>query len=347
MTIGLPGVSHRLRVSAPPAATRIEWPAAFGTRFAIFVDTEEEFDWSRPLSKDMRSVSAVTAIPPMHARFAERGIGLTYLVDHPVATDGRAIDILREVASDGRSAIGAQLHPWVNPPHDEAPSPVASYAGNLPRALEAAKLDRLTDAIETAFGARPSAYRAGRYGIGPDTIALLAERGYRLDTSMRARHSYAHDGGPDFGAIGNDAFRVGPDGCMIELPLTTVFTGHVRALGPRLHPVLGRIPLGRAVFARTGLLSRVPLTPEGTPVDEAMEAIRIAIGEELRVLNFAFHSPSLVPGNTPYVRDARDLARFNGWWESVLDLLDRLGVRPVSLDALIASATLPSTSNLR
>src|SRR3546814_2605368 len=111
------------------------------------------------------------------------------------------------------------------PPFDEAPTRANSYPGNLPRAIEAAKLDVLTDAIVAAFGVRPRLYRAGRYGIGPATTALLAERGYRLDSSIRSRYDYRHDGGPDFGAIGNDAFWRDAHRRVIELPLTTVFTG--------------------------------------------------------------------------------------------------------------------------
>ena len=59
-----------------------------------------------------------------------------------------------------------------------------------------------------------------------------------------------------------------------------------------------------------GLLSRVALTPEDMPIDDAIKAVRVAVGEGVPVLNFAFHSPSLVPGHTPYVRTAADLVRF-------------------------------------
>lgn len=319
----------------PSAADVIRWPDDFGTRFTIFVDTEEEFDWSAPFDRDARSVEAIVAIPDMHARFAARRIAVTYLVDHPVATDARAVDVLRGVVADGRSAIGAQLHPWVNPPHREAPSSAASYLCNLPPDLVAAKLDCLTDAITTAFGTPPRAFRAGRYGIGPEMATLLRSRGYAIDTSMRARHDYSRDGGPDFTRIGAPAFRL--DG-LLELPLTTIYTGALRGVGLRLHHVLAGIPHGRGLFARSGLLSRVPLTPEGVAIDEALEAIRVALGEGVRLLNFAFHSPSLQPGHTPYVRDAADLARFHRWWDATLDLLDARGARPASVDDLLAAA---------
>ncbi len=177
------------RPPAPTVDTLIRWPESFGTRFLVFVDVEEEFDWSAPLEARHRSVTAMRALPAAHARFADRGVGLVCLVDHPVASDTEAVAILRDVVADGRSTIGAQLHSWVTPPYG-APTPGDSYPGNLPRAAQAAKLDVLTDVLGAAFGAAPIVYRAGRYGIGPDTAELLAERGYRVETSIRARYDY-------------------------------------------------------------------------------------------------------------------------------------------------------------
>jgi hypothetical protein len=332
-------------VPPPDPANLVAWPADFGTRFTVFVDTEEEFDWDAPLTRDAHATTAIAALPEAHRRFADRGVPLTFMVDYPIATDPHAVDMVHAALADGVSAVGTQLHAWVNPPFDEPLSPANSYAGNLPPALEAAKLDALGDAITTAFGAAPRVYRAGRYGIGPATMALLAARDYRIDSSMRARYSYARDDGPDFRAIGNHAFRVGD---LVELPLTTVFTGRAARGGVRLYERLGAMPKGRGLFARAGLLSRVALTPEDMPLDDALEAVAVAVGEGVRVLNFSFHSPSLAPGHTPYVRDAADLAAFHRWWDRIITDLARRDVRAASLDALIvASAALPATPGIR
>lgn len=326
------------RVPAPAPGTLIDWPAAFGTRFTLFVDTEEEFDWAAPLSRDAHGTTAATALAEAGRWFGTREIPVTYLADWPIVQDARAVAILRTLVAERDAAVGTQLHPWVNPPFDEPLTPANSFAGNLPPELEAAKLDRLTDALTAAFGAPPLAFRAGRYGIGPHTRALLAERGYRLDSSVRARYDYRGAGGPDFTAIGNHAYRAGPDGALVELPLTTVYTGTLRRVGAALHRPLGRLPHGLGVAARLKLLARVALTPEDMPLPDALEAIRVALDEGVRVLNFSFHSPSLAPGHTPYVRDAADLASFWRWWDAVLDLLDRRAVRPASLAELIAAA---------
>lgn len=328
------GAVYPHRPFRPMPGPPIVWPAGFGTRFAVFVDCEEEFDWSAPLDRAQRATTAMRAFPEAHRRFAASGVGLTCLADYPVATDPAAVAILREVAADGRSAIGAQLHPWVNPPHDEEVSARNSFPGNLPRAQQQAKIEALTAAIGEAFGARPLAFRAGRYGLGPDSWALLEAAGYRLSTSARARYDYRADGGPDYRATGNDAWRVGG---LIELPLTTVFTGGLRRSGSILFDAVGRVPRGRGLLSRTGLLRRVALTPEDMPIRDALEAVAIAVGEGERLLTFSFHSPSLAPGHTPYVRDADDLLTFWRWWDAMLAQLDRLGVRPASLAEILGA----------
>jgi hypothetical protein len=318
----------------PPAIDRqVRWPNDFGTRFTIMVDTEEEFDWSAPFSRDNRSTQAIAALPDAHRRFSERGIGITYLVDHPIATSPLAIETLNELLRDGRSAIGAQLHPWVTPPFDETINDRNSFAGNLDSRLEHAKIAALTTAIVSAFGVAPLIYRAGRYGLGPDSAASLIAHGYRIDSSMRARYDYSGIGGPDYRAIGNAGFWIDRD--LIELPLTSIFTGRLRKSGAALHPLLARVPYGPAIAARSGLLARVALTPEDMPLADALEAIRVAVGEGERLLNFSFHSPSVAPGHTSFVRDTGDLAAFHRWWDQVLALLDRLDVHSASHDELI------------
>ena len=338
---GTPDRSRGYRVPAPDPGALVRWPDAFGTRFAIFVDTEEEFDWSRPFDRMARGTGHMAALPAAHARFAAAGVPLTYLVDHPIVTAPRAIDALREALADGRSAIGTQLHPWVNPPFDEEVNGFNSFTGNLPIELQKSKLAVLTETIAAAFGVRPIAYRAGRYGIGPGTMRLLAELGYRIDCSMRPAYSYSAEGGPDFSAVPAHAFRV--DG-LIELPFTTIFTGAARRHGPALYRRLARVPRGIGIAARLGLLSRVSLTPEDMPLAETQEAVRVAMGEGVRLLNFGFHSPSLEPGHTPYVRTAADLAAFHRWWDGMLALLDRLGIRPASLAEIVSACDASATS---
>lgn len=319
-----------------PAPGRVlRWPASFGRRFLVSVDVEEEFDWSLPLATGPRSVTNVAALPPWHDAMRQRGIAPLYLADYPVASDRAAASLLREIAATG-GAIGAQLHPWATPPQAEAGDEAASFAGNLAPALEAAKLDRLIAAIEENVGVRPVAYRAGRYGIGPRTAHMLQQRGLRLDVSVRSRFDYSAIGGPNFREIGPDAFHLSD--ALLEVPLSTIDIGALRTRAPSLERWSRRLPRSRGVLARSRLWSRVPLTPEGVGAGEAERAIATAARDGTRLLQLAFHSPSLVPGNTPYVRTAADLVRLHRWWDRVIAALGRHGYAPVSAPELIAAA---------
>lgn len=332
------------RVPAPPADALIALSPDFGTRFTVMVDTEEDFDWAAPFARTGHSTASARAIPAAAARFAGAGVPLAWLVDQPIVDDPAAVEGLRSVVADGRSTIGAQLHPWLTPPFDEAVSAANSYAGNLPPALEAAKIAHLTQAITAAFGTAPIVYRAGRYGIGPHTIGVLQRLGYAVDTSMRAGYDYRGQAGPDFSAIGNAPFRIGEGAGIIELPFGTVWTGRLRRHGAGLHAAAGGMPMARGVLARTGLVARVSLTPEGMPIADALEAIAVAAGEGERLLNFSFHSPSLVPGNTPYVRDAADLAVFWAWWDAVFADLARRGIAPASVAQVVDACARPGAT---
>ncbi len=330
---------ERGRIDHPPSsADRVRLPADLGRRFLVFVDTEEEFDWTQPRRRDATATSAIAALPEAHRRLSGFGIRPVYLVDHPVAIDPAAVDILRPLMEAGACEIGAQLHPWVNPPHDEALTVVNSFAGNLPEATERAKLAALTDAITHRFGRRPLTYRAGRYGIGRNTARLLEEAGFRLDVSVRALFDYSHEGGPDFSQRAAEPCWAGPARLLLELPLTSVLTGAARRLGPRAYALAGRVPKLRGLLARGGLIERVALTPEGTPLGDALRAIRTLVEDDTRLISISFHSPSVEPGHTPYVRDAADLARFYAWWDGVLDLLAREGYAPIGGEGLIAAA---------
>jgi hypothetical protein len=323
----------------PPAeGSYIRLPESFGRRFTVFSDTEEEFDWTKPRSRDNRSTSHMAAMPDLQERFRARGVKCCHLVDHPIATDPASIAMLRAWLERDEISVGTQLHPWVNPPHDEEVTTFNSFVGNLPIALERAKIQNLTETIAAAFGRRPVVYRAGRYGVGPNTAGLLREAGYEADVSVRALFDYGDERGPDFSRVRPFPFRVGDTG-LVELPLSGAYTGKLRRWGRGVYRAAGRLPRGRGILFRTGLLNRVPLTPEGVPLGEALAAARALIDDGLQWFSLSFHSPSVEPGHTPFVRTAQDLHSFHAWWDGMFDFLERQGFAPASIEETIAAAT--------
>lgn len=307
----------------------------FGQRFIVTVDTEEEFDWNAPLGRTNHSVSSIPALERFQAFCEDFGVVPVYLIDYPVASCDAAAELLGDAVKDGRAEIGVQLHPWVSPPFDETLCAYNSFAGNLPYELEREKFRRLRDALEERFGAAPRIYRAGRYGVGPNTASILSECGIAIDTSVRANFDYSHGGGPNYRTHPLTPYWLDEPGGLIELPLTTVYWGPLRQLGGWLYPRLWRAPALRGVLAKTGLLERISLSPEGITAEEALRGIDIAVDDGLPVLVFSFHSPSLEPGHTPYVRSAGDLDSFYDWWRQVFASLARRDVRPASVSTIL------------
>lgn len=314
-------------LTPPPPSARATFPRDFGTRFVVFGDLEEEFDWGAPFSREANATRAVAALPAANRRFVAAGVIPTYVCTYPVAATPESRDAVAGMECD----IGAHLHPWVTPPHEEVVTVANSFAGNLPEALERAKLSLLTETLETAFGRRPIVYRAGRYGVGPNTHRILADLGYRVDASVRARFDYGGEAGPDFTDHPIEPYWL--DNGLLALPLTTSLAGPLGRW-----PRLTRANRLRGAFARSGLLNRIPLTPEGVPLAEAKQAIETELDRGTRIFSLSFHTPSLEPGHTPYVRDEADLRAFWAWWDGVFDLFARRGVTPVRTPDILAAA---------
>ena len=315
-------------------ARRLQIPADLGSRFVITVDTEEEFDWDGPFQRGGHTTVTV----PMLERFQEfvqkYGIKPTYFVDYSIIENDEAAACLKAMVAGGHATIGVHLHPWVNPPFEEETNSYNSFAGNLPKELEEAKLVNLRDLITDKTGTEPTIYRAGRYGVGPNSIEILLKHGFKIDSSVRSRFDYSGQGGPDFHHIGPEAFWLDEKQSLLEVPLTTVFSGVLRQQSEWMSGLMNRSPLAEALFSKSKMLERIPMTPEGISAREAKEAIDVALDDNLRLLVFSFHSPSLSPGHTPYVRTDDDLHAFYDWWRDIIGHLDDRGVKPVAMEDL-------------
>jgi hypothetical protein len=325
-------------IEPPDSARSANFGAGFGQRVLLTVDTEEEFDWNAPFSRDRHGLEHVAAIPRFQA-FCERlGASPVYLVDWPITNDQHAVEIIADAIARDAADIGMQLHPWVNPPFEEEVSARNSYAGNLALALEAAKVARLRDAIEEAFGRAPLIYRAGRYGLGPNSASILKANGIRIDTSVRSLFDYRAQFGPDFTHHPLAPYWVDGERDLLELPITSVYRGPLRRLGSKLHRFQPHVPTLFAGFPRLGLLERIALTPEGVTREEAIRGLDTALDQGLPLLVLSFHSPSLAPGFTPYVTSEADVERLYEWFAAIYAHLALRSVATASVADILDAA---------
>jgi len=315
-----------------------------GPYLLVVIDAEEEFDWRTVPSPSM-DVQSMRHQGAAQAIFARYDIVPTYLVDYAVAAQREGFQPLLDYLGSNRCEIGAQLHPWINPPIEEELVERNSFSGNLPERLEFEKIRLLTATIEENLGVRPVVYRAGRYGIGENTARIICELGYRIDCSVLPLRDLRSAFGPDFRNSPTQPYWCGPDNRLLEIPVTTGLTGLLSRGERGLHHAVFN-PISEAlrfpsVLARLRLLDRVRLSPEGNSIAEAKRLTRtLRRRDEQQLFVLSYHTPSLLPGNTPYVRTQRDLQAFLHWLETYIEFfLTEIGGRPSTPATILGLAT--------
>lgn len=348
-----------LRCSASIVDRRFHTPAdppADATPLLVtMVDAEEAFDWSQPFSRDARDVASMRCQHLAHRVFARHGVVPVYLADYPVASqdDGRAP--LREMLRDGLCDVGAQMHPWVTPPFTEMVGEDNSFAGNLPVGTELEKAKRLTGALEDAFGAAPLIWRTGRFGMGLRTADILKRLGYAADSSVSpCWPAPQHLRSPEAWESAPAPYWVDRERSLMEIPVSAALVGRLASpLGSRLAPFLYGPRRWSSVLAggaaRMGLLERIRLTPEGMTIDEGKRLTRAMYAAGHRIFVLTYHSPSLAPGNTPYVRDIAQRDRLIAWLDEYYAFFrEEIGGRPATWREVrfgpTASARVPRAS---
>ncbi len=320
---------------APPRQY-VELPASASPTLFAVIDTEEEFDWNAPHSREATSVTAMQHIGRAQSIFDRYHLKPTYVVDFPVAHQHDGYAPLADYVASDRCTIGAHLHPWVTPPYDEMVTATNSFPCNLPAALEAAKLRTLVQEIRTNFGVQPKSYKAGRYGIGAATVGTLRALEFEVDLSVNPHMDFTAQHGPSFVGFEARPFLLNGDQPILFLPCTVGYVGVAGDLGRPLHMMASARALqplrAVGVLSKLGITNRVMLSPEGNTLEEMKSLARTLYDRGLRTFSLTFHSPSVEPGHTPYVRTDADLreflARIDGFCELFFRELGGVPGRP-------------------
>jgi hypothetical protein len=95
--------------------------------------------------------------------------------------------------------------------------------------------------------------------------------------------------------------------------------------------------------ARLRLLERIRLSPEDYDDDEMRRLTRVLLEDGIRIFVFSFHSPSLMPGGTPYVSTEADLLRFLGkcrrYFRFFLNELQGVSMTPIAVKQALKSGS--------
>jgi hypothetical protein len=324
-----------------PVQGIVDLPAGQPPLLVVVVDTEAEFDWGLP-PRRTRGVSSVKRQAQVQRIFERYAVRPTFVLDYPVSSTPEGFQPLRDLYQSGACEIGAHLHPWDNPPFVEQKTDKNSYPGNLPSELEREKLIELTRSIQENVGVRPRIYKAGRSGVGGATASILAELSYEVDVSVLPGTDLNHRLGPDFSNCPACPYWFGDDLQLLEIPLSIGYTGLLALTGRLAYELTMNERLKAlhvpAILARFGLIERITLTPEGISFEEQRRLTRALLRKGHRIFSYSYHSSSLLPGTTPYVRNETDLQAFLRCIDQYLDFFTReiggLGATPLDVKAL-------------
>lgn len=310
-------------VRALPEPVPVAYPSGLPPILFVVIDTEEERAWGVDYSRSTTSVTAMRQVERAQRIFDRFGVRPTYVADYPVVSQPEGYEPLQQIHAEGRASIGAHLHPWVSPPFDEELCRRNTFPGNLAPPIEAEKIRRLADQIEEHFGGRPVAYKAGRYGIGPNTPFILADQGFLIDMSPSPAFDFSAEGGPDFSRSGAEARWFGPERKLLSLPTTGAFVGFLRGFGAGLYRFTSQKALRplrlNGILSRLGALDRLRLSPEYYQPAEHRQLTQALLQQGVRTFTFSFHSPTLMPGGSAYVKTEAELTRFLDAIERYLD----------------------------
>jgi len=245
----------------------------------------------RPLTFEGIHKGIARRLQPLFRRFDAKP---TYLLSPEVLRDERCVE---ELAGLDSCELGTHLHGELAEPGAFEPEVTSAVQREYSPEIERAKLTSMSDSFRGAFARSARSFRAGRFGIGPNTVPILEDLGYAVESSVTPHVDWSSvsRGLTFFGASTQpyhpdprDPARPGAS-ALLEVPVTI-----------RPH-FFGAVPLLRR------LLEPRWLRPTKSHGGELIAIAREEIDDARRsrpgapvVLNAMLHNVEVVAGASPY-----------------------------------------------
>jgi glycosyltransferase involved in cell wall biosynthesis len=264
----------------------------------VTVDVEEEFGWEE-FDRERHVVRGSEALEQFHADCKSVGVSPVYLLTYPILMDEKYRPFLKRVLASGEAELGIHLHSWTVPPYWEQSNAFTSYQCNLPEHIERRKLETLCRVFEECFGQPVRIHRAGRWGGGQRTSALLQELGISVDLSPSAGYSDERVGGPNFNNLDGTPFWSGDQREVLTVPASALnYLRGPRWLSSAAFGLARHWPSLRARMHNRG--TPVRFSPENASV-AALLAMAYEVGKRaLPTAVYTLHSTSLYSSGNPY-----------------------------------------------
>lgn len=204
--------------------------------FAITIDTEvdKQPDWrvSDPVTWEGIHTGVFELLQPI---FDRHNVAPVYFLSNEVLHNDETATRFAPLHAQGRAELATHLHyefagPLAVP--DITGQRLKAIQCELEKDQERAALTYLTNLFIERYGFQPVSFRAGKFGIGRNTLPILAELGYEVDSSVTPGICWNYDGDTmgrqvDFTQAPRSPYFADPtrpeargEGPMLEIPLT-------------------------------------------------------------------------------------------------------------------------------
>jgi hypothetical protein len=274
--------------------------------------------------------------------FDKYNITPTYLINNVVLENDEAVAVFKSLGE--KAELGTHLHPEFIEPNIE----FENYAGKKGEAnccfyepqIERQKLINITQLFKRQFGYNPQCFRAGRYSAGKNTIAVLGELNYKVDTSVTPGICWddkTREQPVNYSSCSTQPYWVDPTSFpaasgkskILEVPITITNK-----------PVYTLRKLAR--FIKTGstrsFLIHNWLRPHFSSLSKLKEVVtNVEKNFEANndvILNMMFHNVEVMPGLSPYCITAKDAKEYLAALEGFLLFCKSKGIKSAKLSSV-------------
>jgi len=278
----------------------------------ITIDTEIDKSRNWRVSSTQSFSSVTEGIPDKLTKlFSIYGARPTYLLSPEVIRDDDCLSILKNL---NNCELGTHLHGDLIEPFGHEGPMANMHTNNMQSSynyeIERQKMTNLTSLFATRFGHKPISFRAGRFAVGPNTLKILEELHYKVDSSVTPHIDWNNKEGranflnaPDQPYYPRQNDLLAPNGSgVLEVPVTILRSANCKKWHAKaIHSISRRIyPLQ--------WLRPSYNTGDGM-VDVMRRTSEVYADKRDVTLTMMFHSMEVMPGASPYAAKEEDCRR--------------------------------------
>jgi hypothetical protein len=151
---------------------------------AITIDTEcdkgAKWKVKQPLTFENIYNGVVNNLQPI---FDRHNVKATYLLSPEIMMDEKSVAVFKSFGD--KVELSTHLHAeFIEPQSNFNCTNTSDYQSDFDTEIEKAKLENLTNLFKNTFGYQPLSFRAGRFGISKNSLQILQDLGYTVDSSV-------------------------------------------------------------------------------------------------------------------------------------------------------------------